>query len=217
MRTRHLVPLSFLLFISALVLLVGCMAKNSIASATSHRQASTGAVSAQTSTAQVPPAATEKIPTGDIPDTQAFVTYTSAPGGYSLEVPEGWARSVNGADVRFVSNLDGVSVKLVSESNPPTVDSLRSGPIAELKSNGTAVSVTDIHPVKQKGVSAIEVVYNSNSALDPVTGKSVRLENNTYYYIRNGTLAELRLWAPLGADNVDQWQRISSSFTWRNR
>ena len=31
--------------------------------------------------------------TGDIPDNQVFVTFTSPTGGYQLQVPEGWART----------------------------------------------------------------------------------------------------------------------------
>ena len=38
--------------------------------------------------------APEQNTAGDIPDTQAILPYTSAPGGYVLDAPEGWARSV---------------------------------------------------------------------------------------------------------------------------
>lgn len=37
------------------------------------------------------PIAAEKNPPGDIPDDQAFVTFKS-PLGFSIRVPEGWAR-----------------------------------------------------------------------------------------------------------------------------
>jgi hypothetical protein len=61
---------------------------------------------------------------------------------------------------------------------------------------------------------AVLIVYTSNSDPNPVTGKQVRIENNSYLYFKNGTLATLTLWAPVGADNVDQWARISRSFKW---
>ena len=42
--------------------------------------------------------AAEKNPPGDIPDDQVFVAYTSRAGGYSLKVPEGWARTEKGSE-----------------------------------------------------------------------------------------------------------------------
>jgi len=68
--------------------------------------------------------------------------------------------------------------------------------------------------VQLHGKPAVLMVYTSNSDPDPVTGKQVRLENNAYLFFKNGKLATLRLWAPLGADNVDQWKLISRSFRW---
>ena len=35
----------------------------------------------------------EVNPPGDIPDNQAFVPYTSSSGGYTISMPEGWARN----------------------------------------------------------------------------------------------------------------------------
>ncbi|HKV45002.1 MAG TPA: hypothetical protein VJT32_10075, partial [bacterium] len=46
------------------------------------------------------PGAAEVSPAGDIPDTQVFVTFMSGAGGYKLSVPEGWARTTSGPDVR---------------------------------------------------------------------------------------------------------------------
>ena len=65
------------------------------------------------------------------------------------------------------------------------------------------------------GGNAILVDYTSNSEPDAVTGKQVRLENNAFIFYNNGKLATLTLWAPVGADNVDQWKRMSESFRWR--
>src|SRR5438874_7767621 len=54
--------------------------------------------------------APEVNPPGDIPDTQAFVSYSNASGGYKLDVPEGWARTETASSVSFVSKFDGVKV-----------------------------------------------------------------------------------------------------------
>ena len=49
---------------------------------------------------------------------------------------------------------------------------------------------------------------------DPVTNKRVRLENVAYFFYRNGKEVTLTVWAPQGADNVDQWNRMANSFRW---
>ena len=160
------------------------------------------------------PVAPEKNPTGDIPDTQAFVTYTSQQGGYKVEAPEGWARTVNGGDVSFVNKLDGMNVSLQNSQSAPTVASVRKNDIPALKKAHGAVQVTNVQSVNTPAGRAVLIKYTSNSEPDPVTGKQVRQENNNYIYYKNGKLATLRLYAPLGADNVDQWNRISQSFGW---
>src|SRR5438128_4444210 len=70
---------------------------------------------------------TEKNPPGDIPDDQVFVSYTSSVGGYSLKVPEGWARSEKGADVDFIDKLDGVEVVVASAIAAPTAKDVTAG------------------------------------------------------------------------------------------
>jgi hypothetical protein len=161
------------------------------------------------------PVAAETSPAGDIPDTQAFVAYSSTAGGYQLQVPEGWARTDSGADVSFVSKLDGVQVGLTSASAAPTVASAQAAQLADLQRTGRAVQINKVQDVQLPAGAAVMVDFASNSAPDPVTGKQVRLENNAYLFFNNGKLATLTLWAPLGADNVDQWQQMAQSFRWR--
>lgn len=161
------------------------------------------------------PVAPEKNPAGDIPDTQAFVSYVSSQDGYKLDVPEGWARTTKDQDVSFQDKLDGVQVTISKESAPPTVDSVNKNQVAELKKTGRAVSVKTVKSVSLPGGSVVLINYDSNSAPDPVTGKQVRQENSSYLFYKNGKLATLTLWAPLGADNVDQWNRMANSFKWR--
>ncbi|GAC1487743.1 MAG: lipoprotein [Ktedonobacteraceae bacterium] len=150
----------------------------------------------------------------DIPDTQTFVTYSSSLGGYSLNVPEGWARTTNAADVNYVFNLDGLQVAITKTTTAPTSDSVRTNQAVTLQQTGKAVRDVKVSDVQLPGGPAVLIVYTSNSDPNPVTGKQVRLENNSYLYYKNGMLATLTLWAPVGADNVDQWARISHSFKW---
>src|SRR4029453_17663325 len=51
-------------------------------------------------------------PPGDIPDDQAFITFSSPTGGYQVQVPEGWARTGSGDSVRFVAKFGGFKATL---------------------------------------------------------------------------------------------------------
>jgi hypothetical protein len=161
---------------------------------------------------QEKPLAPEQNPPGDIPDSQVFVKYNSPVGGYELQVPEGWGRTVNGANVSFVDKFDGVQVSVTKIAEVPTVASVKSQQAVELQKNGRAVRITDLKEMKMAKETAILIAYEANSAPDPVTGKQIRLENQAYLFYKNGKLATLTLWAPLGADNVDQWRLITNSF-----
>jgi len=161
------------------------------------------------------PVTPEKNPPGDIPDTQAFVTYKSSSGKYSVEAPEGWARSEHGTDVTFADKFDGEMVTLSKSATIPTISTVKRDQAAVLKQHGHAVIVQGVNTKPMPhGRAVVYVAYASNSAPDPVTGKKVRLDNITYYYYHQGILAAVTLWAPSGADNVDQWKRISESFRW---
>lgn len=154
------------------------------------------------------------VQAGDIPDTQAFVLYSSAAGGYALEVPEGWARTATTTDVSFVDKLDGMQVALTTATSAPTIDSVRTQQGTALLSNGHAVQDIQVKSIPVTNGTAILLTFTSNSVPDAVTGKQIRQENNQYLFFHSGKLATLTLWAPLGADNVDQWARMSKSFRW---
>ena len=156
--------------------------------------------------------APEKNPPGDIPDTQAFVAYTA--DTYAMQVPEGWARSAAGATVSFVSKLDGVSVTLSALPANPTLDWARQTYLPDLIAKGRAVEVVSLTSETLPGGKAIVIAYTVNSEPNPVTTRQIRLEANTYLFFKSGTLAALDLYAPLGADNVDQWRLMSRSFAW---
>src|ERR1700736_581029 len=65
------------------------------------------------------PGAIEKVPAGDIPDTQAFVTFYSGAGAYKVDAPEGWSRSGSAGNVRFESAYNGESVALAKPELDP--------------------------------------------------------------------------------------------------
>ena len=156
--------------------------------------------------------APEKNPPGDIPDTQAFIIYKT--DSYSLKVPEGWARTVTGPNVSFASKLDGVAVALTPAASAPTLDWVKTVYVPDLVKAGRAVEITSVSAETLPGGPAIRVDYTANSEPNAVTTKQIRLESARYLFFKSGSMAALNLYAPAGADNVDQWQLMSRSFAW---
>jgi hypothetical protein len=208
---RSLVPVLLITFG------VACTAKDSGTTAKSDTTTSTTRTSSTTEKAissVETPIPAEVNPPGDIPDTQAFIKYMNTAGGYQLEVPEGWARTEKGADVNFVNKFDGVKVHVARAAAAPSVVSVRANEAKQIESQGHAVTITDVSEAQLPAGKAIVVKYTSNSDPNPVTATRVRLEDVTYIFFKNGKEAMLTVWAPQGADNVDQWNRISQSFKW---
>ncbi len=159
-------------------------------------------------------AAVEKNPPGDIPDNQVFVLYRS-PLGFSIKVPEGWARHETTGSVTFTDKYNTVGITVSSRAQPPTLDDLRAREVNQLKQTGSAVSVPTVKAVRLPSGSALVVSYASNSERNAVTNKAIRLDNDRYFFWKDGKLATLTLSAPSGADNADQWQLMARSFGWR--
>lgn len=184
--------------------LAGCGANPShdAANQAAMNRASTGTAHAQRSHETPLPA--ESNPPGDIPDSQAFVPFTSVGSGIRIDVPEGWARSMRGRQLRFTDKFDGLSI--VAGAHRPTVDSIKAG----------ARAGRDFAPrtVELPAGPALVVSFTSNSDPDPVTDKRIRLENAAVVFLRGPKAVTVTLWAPLGSDNVDQWNRIERSFRW---
>jgi hypothetical protein len=160
------------------------------------------------------PAAAEKNPPGDIPDSQVFVTYAS-PLGFSLKVPEGWARSDRADGLKFADKYNTIDLAVAAASGAPTVASVTDHEAANLTKVGRAVKIRSVKKVTLQSGPAILIDYTANSELNPVTNKQSRLESNRYLIYRDGKLATIDLSAPLGADNADQWKLIANSFGWR--
>ncbi|MFL0198503.1 hypothetical protein ACJDU8_23520 [Clostridium sp. WILCCON 0269] len=180
-----------------------------------QKQGEANPISTQNSVSVEKPVAAENNPAGDIPDSQVFVKYTSTAGGYELQVPEGWASTENGTDVSFTNKYDGVKVNLVNVTGPITLDSIKKNQVTDLEKTGRAVTVKSVKEAKLSGMQVFVVSYESNSDPNPVTNKQIRLENQNFYFYKDGKMAVVTVWAPLGADNVDQWNFMSNNFKWR--
>jgi hypothetical protein len=151
---------------------------------------------------------------GDIPDNQAFVRYTNPSGGYSLEIPEGWARTVNGEAVSFDSKLGSVTITVGKSAQAPTVASVRQTEVKALERQAGVV-VRAVSAVKLAAGNAVLVRFDSQSKPNAVTGQSAALENDLYLIYKGGRQVSLTLSAAKGADNVDAWKRVAGSFGWR--
>src|SRR5260221_9976912 len=81
--------------------------------------------------AQEPPAAAEKNPPGDIPDSQVFVEYQS-PLGFGLKVPEGWARTDRSDGARLIDKYDSVDISVSDATAAPTAASATKNEVARL-------------------------------------------------------------------------------------
>jgi hypothetical protein len=159
-------------------------------------------------------AATEVNPAGDIPDSQVYVAYTLASGGYSVKVPEGWARAASGGAVAFTDHYNTVRLDAVPASSAPTVASARSAEVPAIEARESHVTIGGVTTAQRTAGTAILITYHADSPPDPVTGKVARLAVERYELWRGGTEAILTLSGPVGADNVDPWRTITDSFRW---
>jgi hypothetical protein len=157
--------------------------------------------------------APEVSPPGDIPDNQAFITFKSA-FGFSIKVPEGWARTDLSNETIYADKYNHIA--LVTDQTAAVADlaTAKSSLAPEIEKTGRAVKIGNISVVKLKAGPTLKIAYDSNSAPNAVTNRQVREENEAFYFVRDGKRVILRLSAPKGADNVDQWKLISSSFRW---
>ena len=170
-----------------------------------------------TSTAPTVPTsgAPETNPAGDIPDNQVFIAYSPPSGGFSLKVPEGWARSEQGGVVVFTDNLNSIRMETVAAASAPTVASAQQGEVPAITAAVKNFASGRVTSVTRKAGPAVLITYRADSSADAVTGKVRRLDVERYEFWRNGTQVILTLSGPQGADNVDPWRIVTDSFGWR--
>ncbi len=156
----------------------------------------------------------EVNPPGDIPDSQVFIRFDS-PDGFSLRVPEGWARSDVDHQSTFNDKYNRIVISTTDLTMALDLPFAKATLVPAIEKTGRAVKILKIVPVKLKSGDAIRIIYESNSEPNAVTNKQVREENETFYYAGKGKLIKLDMSAPKGADNADQWKLISSSLKWK--
>lgn len=151
--------------------------------------------------------------TGDIPDNQVFLTFDNAGAGYSIKYPEGWAQSGSGGTVTFRDKNNIVRV-LVTSGSQPSLAAVRKE-VAKLRNAKVTTPPTQM---TISGKPAIHVVYETQSAQNPVTGKTVTLGVDRYYLWNGTKVAIVDLGtpvAPVKVDNVDAYRLIIQSLRWK--
>jgi hypothetical protein len=155
--------------------------------------------------------AAESNPPGDIPDSVQFVRYTSPSRGYSLQVPEGWARTESGTSVTFADKLASIHAEVQAAAQAPTPDGVRASREPALAAGVRAFKEVGIQSFTLPGGPAVLLRYQANSDPDQVTGRQIRLEVDRYEIFHDGRLVVLSLSAPAGSDNADVWRLMSRS------
>jgi hypothetical protein len=147
--------------------------------------------------------------TGDIPDNQVFLHFANTTAGYSMKYPEGWAQQGSGstATLRDKNNIIRI---VVAPGGPVTA--------AEASKDVFGVSGAKITSPPQTitigGKPAVKIVYTTESAPSPVTGKRLTLVVDRYYLWNAGKRAVVDLGTPQGVDNVDAYRLMIESFRW---
>ena len=181
---------------------------------TPSSSSSTSSGSTSSSPATPSPAVTESNPPGDIPDNQAFVTYPGVSGHYTVEVPEGWARTSSGDSASFTDKLNAITAVETAAPSAPTVASATATQVPALAASMPKFQLVKVATFTRAGGSGVLITYLADSPANPVTGKVVRDAVESFLFWKNGRLVTLSLSGPQSADNVDPWAKVSGSFRW---
>jgi hypothetical protein len=156
----------------------------------------------------------EASPAGDIPDNQAFVAYAPAGAGYSVKVPEGWARTNSRGAVAFTDKLNSVSVRAIPATAPLTPAEAKSKVVSQLKRSNPGFRLIGVSTVNRPAGKAVVIKYETVGQANSVTGKKTVKAVEQYYFFHAGKRLVLTLSGAKGADNVDPWKIVSSSVRW---
>jgi hypothetical protein len=188
------------------VLALGAAGCGSSSSSSSNPPAASGGATKTTA---------EVSPSGDIPDNQAYVAYSPSGGGYSVKVPEGWARTASGGAVTFSDKLNSIRMETTSAQGPLSVARAQSSEVPKLSKTVKGFANAKVSSVSRSAGSATRITYLADSTADPVTGKVRRNAIERYVFFHGGRDVVLTLSGPKGADNVDPWKIVTDSLRWK--
>jgi hypothetical protein len=200
-----------LLLIVGLLLVSGCGSSSTNGSSSSNSAPSpAGAGTQESATALAADA--KSAATGDIPDTQNFLTLRAARTRISMLYPEGWTVQESASRVSITDKNNLVRVSL-SRGPAPTAASVHAQ-LMTLKRSTPASSAGTPRAISLKSGPAVKATYTTQSAPNPVTGKQVTLTVDRYVLAHDGRVAVVDLGTPVGVDNVDAYKRMIESFKW---
>ncbi|HEV7586025.1 MAG TPA: hypothetical protein VGO14_09625 [Solirubrobacteraceae bacterium] len=209
-RTPRLLLLGAAL-VGVLLIATGCGSSSSNTTASGTTSASAGGTSAPEGTAALA-ADAKSAATGDIPDSQNFLTLKAPRLRISMIYPEGWTvqETASAASIRDKNNLVRITL---SNGAAPTTAAVQAQ-IAALKSSTPGLTTGSVQAIALKSGPAVKATYTTQSAPNPVTGKQVTLMVDRYSLSHGGRVAIVELGTPQGVDNVDAYKRMIASFKW---
>jgi hypothetical protein len=158
--------------------------------------------------------AAEVNPPGDIPDNQAYVAYTPPGGGFSVKVPEGWARTAAGGAVTFTDKLNAIRMEAVPAASQPAVTSAKRVAVPRLARTVKGFTAGDVTTVDRHAGTAVRITYLADASADAVTARQGQDAVERYVFFHRGKDVILTLSGPKGADNVDPWRIVTDSLRW---
>jgi hypothetical protein len=161
------------------------------------------------------PAVSENNPAGDIPDNQAFVPFTPAGGLFIVSVPEGWARTTEGAATTFTDKLNTVRIETRPTAAAPNTESVSVYELPAIASSTPNYRAGTVTAVQRNAGQVMLITYQGSSPPNSVNGKTQTDAFERYEYWHAGQEMILTLAGPVGADNVDPWRTITDSLRWR--
>ena len=212
--------------VTALAAATGLIVTGCGGSSSTSAPSTASAPSTQTSPATTTPPTTTRAPattsastpevnpSGDIPDNQAFVAFSPPSGGFSVKVPEGWARTTAGGAVTFTDKLNAIRMESQPATKALTVASAKAVQVPALARQVKGFQAGDVSSVSRTAGTAVLITYLARSPADPVTGKSAVDAVERYGFFHAGTQVTLTLSGPKGADNVDPWRIVTDSLRW---
>jgi hypothetical protein len=200
------------LLIAVLLLGAGCGSSSSSSSTVTSSSSSAGGAAAPEGGAALA-ADAKSAATGDIPDTQNFLTLKAPHLRVSMLYPEGWSVQERPSSVSITDKNNLVRISLAR--GPAPTRALVQSQLAGLARSTPSLKAGSVQTISLKSGPAVKATYTTQSAPNPVTGKRVTLTVDRYELAHAGRLAVIDLGTPVGVDNVDAYKRMIESFKWQ--
>ena len=140
---------------------------------------------------------------------------SSGGAGYTIRVPEGWARANRAGATVFSDKFNTIRIETAEMGTAPTVGSVRADELPAVASSAPGYRAGKGVAATRKAGAVIVATYQVTSAENAVTAKTVTLDVERYEFWQDGALAIVTLSSAAGSDNVDPWRAVTDGFAWR--